>query len=330
LIGKVLGFTGLAMFVFACGGTSAREVFSDENQTAVNDGNGTIGGQPSGSIGSGTPEPPKQPEECTKMDIVFVVDNSGSMKEEQANLAANFPKFIAKIDTFKTKLGSKLDWRLAVTTTGRDVTYNVDLLGTKVPMTEKGENGVFRMPPECGTSKRWVEKADADATSKFTCLAKAGTSGAGIEMPLYTSRLALTDRMSDGTNAGFLRDDALLAFVILTDEDDCSREDNNFTTNGADMCSGPAMKMPADYKASFDSIAKGPGRWAAAVIAGQTSCTSSFGDAVEAKRLKEFVALAGKNGTFSSICDGDLTGALERALDTFDGACKALPPAVVK
>ena len=41
--------------------------------------------------------------------------------------------------------------------------------------------------------------------------------------------------MTDGTNSGFLRPDALLAVVILTDEDDCSREDNNFTIQN-DSC----------------------------------------------------------------------------------------------
>ena len=33
---------------------------------------------------------------------------------------------------------------------------------------------------------------------------------------------------ADGPNAGFLRPDALLGVVIMTDEDDCSRTDNNF------------------------------------------------------------------------------------------------------
>ena len=145
-------------------------------------------------------------------------------------------------------------------------------------------------------------------------------------MPLYALKLAFNDRVSDGTNQGFLRDDALLAVVILTDEDDCSREDNNFTIEN-DVCSTMKNVRPvAEYAAMLDTAAKGPGRWATAVIAGDKACKSSFGDAAEATRLKDFVSLAGKNGTFSSICDGDLSGALQKALDTFDGACKTFPP----
>ena len=80
-----------------------------------------------------------------------------------------------------------------------------------------------------------------------------------------------------------------------------------------------------DYVSVLDTAANGPGRWATAVIAGDKACKSSFGDAAEAKRLKSFVGLAGKNGTFSSICDGDLSGSLQKALDTFDAACKSFP-----
>ena len=34
----------------------------------------------------------------------------------------------------------------------------------------------------------------------------------------------------------------------------------------------------------------------------------------------------GKNGTFSSICDGDPPGGLQKALGTFDAACKTFAP----
>ena len=43
-----------------------------------------------------------------------------------------------------------------------------------------------------------------------------GATGCGYEQPFATTRIALD------VNAGFLRDDASLAIVILTDEDDCS------------------------------------------------------------------------------------------------------------
>lgn len=317
---KALACVFFGALIVACGSSSSRSGF-DEDPSGTG---GAAGGGP-GPIGTVTPPAPDN-EECQKMDILFVVDDSGSMGEEQSNLASNFPKFVSKIESFKTKSGSKLDWRLAVTTTGRNLSYTVATPMGNLPMNEHGDDGAFRMKKECGTTKRWVDKSDPNASGAFTCLAKAGTGGASIEMPLEATKLALVDRIADGTNAGFLRPDALLAVVILTDEDDCSRTDNNFTVAN-DVCETMDNVRPvAEYKTVLDTAAQGEGRWATAVIAGDKECTSSFGDAIEAKRLKEFVSLAGKNGTFSSICEGDLTSALEKALDTFDAACKTLPP----
>lgn len=332
MVRKTLGLVAASLVVLACSGSNNREGFNEGASTGTGKGNanenGNLGKDP-------PPAPPPEVTECEKMDILFIVDDSGSMSEEQSNLATNFPKFISKIDTFKTKSGSKLDWRIAVTTTARNISYTVEMQNpfggppVSQKMSEKGDDGAFRMKSECGTTRRWVEKADPDAAKAFQCLAKTGTGGSGLEMPLYATQLALTDRMADGTNKGFLREDALLAVVILTDEDDCSREDNNFTVQN-DACADKDVQPITKYKAVLDQIAQGTGRWATAVIAGESACQSSFGKATEAKRLKDFVGLAGKNGVFASICDGDLTPALEKALDTFDAACKALPSPGVK
>ena len=323
---------GLGLVLVACGSSAGPRDGFDETPDAPAAGNGTGGGN-DGTLGNGTPppEPPKQPEECTKMDIVFIVDDSGSMEEEQNNLAVNFPKFVQKISSFKTKSGSKLDWRLAVTTTARNLTYSVQVPGFgAMPMNEKGDDGAFRTGSGCGGAKPWIEMGDSNPEGTFQCRAKAGTGGSSIEMPLEALKLSLVDRVAVGKNAGFLRPDALLAFVVLTDEDDCSRSDNNFTIQN-DRCDTMQGTNPVShYKSVLDGVAQGEGRWAAAVIAGQTQCKSSFGDAIEAKRLKEFTSLTGVKSTFSSICDGDLTAALDKALDLFDGACKTLPPATVK
>ena len=44
-----------------------------------------------------------------KADILFVVDNSGSMYEDQVELATRFPKFLEAINN--------LDYNIAITTT---------------------------------------------------------------------------------------------------------------------------------------------------------------------------------------------------------------------
>ena len=271
---------------------------------------------------------PPPDEACSRMDLIFVIDDSGSMSEEQSNLANNFPAFAQVLQNYQTSTGQPLDFRVAITTTGRDVDYSVELPGfPPIPFSESGDDGAFRQ--ECGMTRRWLERDDPDFVNTFSCAAQVGTGGPGIEMPLLTLDWALTERVADNTNAGFLRDDALLAVVILSDEDDCSREDNNFnigiTSDACDLNS-PQIVPVSTYLSGLDSIKNGRERWATAVIAGETDCTTALGDAVEATRLKDFVNQVGTNGVFSSICQGDLATPLQNALDTFDAACQSFPP----
>src|SRR5262249_55622387 len=152
-----------------------------------------------------------------------------------------------------------------------------------------------------------IERADPDVSKTFSCVAQVGVDGSGMEQPLKGARMALTDKITDGTNAGFLRPDALLGIVFMTDEDDQSGD----TTDA--------------FVQAFDMVKGDHGRWATAVIAGETACMSAFGSAEEAVRLKEFVMKSGKQAVFSSICEGDLSGALDKALHTFGQACNSFP-----
>jgi len=137
---------------------------------------------------------------------------------------------------------------------------------------------------------------------------------------------APTDRGSKCRSKPFLRPDALLAVVILTDEDDCSRTDEGFTIKD-DTCDDSLGYAPiADFVSALDAVKGGRDRWAAAVMAGPQACKSSFGDAKEAVRLKEFVGKTGDNAVFSSICSGDLITPLQNALNVFDAACKKFQP----
>lgn len=256
------------------------------------------------------------------MDILFVVDNSGSMLEEQQNLADNFPRFIEVLDNFTPAL----DYRVGVTTTGRDYNWSIDTPLGPLPNSQTGgDNGALLQ--RCDMARRWVERNDPDPGATFSCAAEVGDQGPAMEMPLEVIRQAFTDRLDDGTNAGFLRDDALLALVVLTDEDDCSYRDPVTLGLTEIMCQSQQPAV-AEYKTFLDDLTGAPGRWAMAAIAGPGpgQCNSEFGSAAEAVRLKELVGQAGDNGIMSSICSGDLATALEDALATFEDACQELPP----
>lgn len=267
---------------------------------------------------------------CEKMDILFVIDNSGSMGEEQSNLLANFDGFATLIDDYLTSTGNPLDYRIAVTTAGRDVSYNllVPIVNEEIPVTEPGDNGHFRRG--CGIDRGWLEKNDSGLVDAFRCRANVGTGGPGAEMPLLGLEWSLKQRVDDGSNAGFVREDALLAIVMITDQDDCSRDDDGFLIDLSPTCFDAAdtnITPLSHYLGFLDDLKGDRGRWASAVIAGPGpgSCSSSFGNAAEATRMIDFVAQAGSNSVLSSICSGDLTNALGEALDTFEAACNSFP-----
>lgn len=302
----------------ACGGGSADDNGFGSSGGSSGGASGSSGGASgsggllgssgsSGGADSGTPKV----DECKKMDIVFVVDNSGSMAQEQQNLAANFPKFVQVINDYKTKSGEQLEYRVAVTTTddGKEAgKFNATRAGS-------APNGCSP-----GPARPWLERADGDVAGAFSCRAQFGTNGDNIERPLESMLLSVTTSATANSAAGspFIREDALLAFVIITDEDEGGTENK--------------PKRPVDeYAAEFDKVKGERGRWASAVIAGEKQCSSpGLGSAAEAKRLKSFITDVGKNGVFASICSGDLTDGLTQALTKFNEACKDFPSGPVK
>jgi len=166
----------------------------------------------------------------------------------------------------------------------------------------------------------------ANAATQFGCAADLGIDGPSDEMPLAAMRAALEDRMADGTNAGWRRDDALLAVVFLTDENDCSYEASVTLPFPGILCESQQEPV-GNYVTFLDQYAGAREKWASATIAGPgpDRCSSGFGDADYCERLDQFTQQTGENAVFSSICEGDLTIGLGDALELFDAACDSFP-----
>lgn len=64
--------------------------------------------------------------------------------------------------------------------------------------------------------------SQADLAATFACVALVGTNGSGDERPMEALSVALGTMMNDvgGCNEGFVRDDAVLVLVVITDEED--------------------------------------------------------------------------------------------------------------
>ncbi len=143
-----------------------------------------------------------------KVDILWVVDNSGSMQDEQTSLAANFGAFITDL----ASADPPVDYHLGVITTDA-----------------AAERGVLR-PLATDASKRYIACNENGATgcnvpdpeTAFRQTIQVGTGGSPQEMQLLAAHRALTEPNTSGQNAGFLRDDAALYVIVVTDEGDGS------------------------------------------------------------------------------------------------------------
>lgn len=118
------------------------------------------------------------------VDIVVVVDNSGSMKEEQTNLSSRMAPLLSAI--------RDSDWRLMVVSTD-------------------GNNQYFRGP---------ISKSTFNAEAVFArYVMEAGVNGSGLERPILRAVDAL--RWRPFLAGSWLRPNSTVAVVILTDEDNC-------------------------------------------------------------------------------------------------------------
>jgi hypothetical protein len=154
------------------------------------------------------------------LDIIFMVDNSPSMDPKQAALADAFPQMI---DELKQLPGGLPDVHIAVVSSDLGAGRN-SLPGNCSRV--QGDQGTFRVKSDCGVNgdARWLESSNGntnftgDISKVFGCVATLGTSGCGYEHQLKAVAVSL----QRPENQAFLREDAYLAIVLISDEDDCS------------------------------------------------------------------------------------------------------------
>jgi hypothetical protein len=176
-----------------------------------------------------------------KIDILFMIDNSSSMEQSQMNLATNLPSFMNVLKALPDGLP---DLHIGVVSSDMGAGD-----GSITGCAGNGDNGVFHFAPT-GTCTATNLQAGAtyisspiggtpnftgDITAVFQCIAQLGASGCGFEHQLASVARALG---ADGSgapqeNSGFIRPEAYLAIVLITNEDDCSAPVNSvlFDTN---------------------------------------------------------------------------------------------------
>lgn len=219
-------------------------------------------------------------QEGTDMvDILWVVDDSNSMANEQYKVAAGMEQFI-----FAIVSAEDVDLHLGVVSTDMDLA------------TE--DRGLLVGDPA------YVTRDDSDYLVEFMERVQVGTQGSDKERGLQAAYHALTDATALSHNDGFLRPEAVLALVFVSDENDCS--DDNWLDDdmsGA-LCYDISEQLvpTASYIRKFQAIKGIGGRVVASSIVGPSvseGCDESWPG-------KRYTTLADElDGASGNICDSD-------------------------
>lgn len=194
-----------------------------------------------------------------QLDLLLVVDTSPSMADEQANLERNLWRMA---EVLQSTAGGLPDVHIAVISadmgTGSAAVAGCTATGDDgrflAPLDCPGPDGAFLVDESLVDGSGRVRNYEGSLGETLTCMALRGTGGCRFSQPLAAIRRAL-----DGTHpehAGFLRPDAYLGIVLITDEDDCSATSSvPFVGGDVFRCAelgvscdgGPVGREPAEY-----------------------------------------------------------------------------------
>ncbi len=156
-------------------------------------------------------------------DILLVVDDSGSMNDKQNNLAANFSSFI------QYAVAANVDYQIGVVTTSVDERTCPPPPFTSLPCADvKGAGIMNRLDGGVGPI---LTPTTPNTATAFAQLVKVGIAGSGNEQGLETAVMALTPPRIANDNNGFLRTDANLAVVVISDAGDQSPQPLSYYEN---------------------------------------------------------------------------------------------------
>ena len=279
-----------------------------DSNSATETGSGTdsnSGGGVKFDLGQspGADLPPEQTG-CDKVDVVFSIDNSGSMQEEIDELAG--PVF----DSFPAQLlavnGGLLDFHLAV----------IDACNAPPHYHNWGD------PGDCNFGgDNYMVSSDPTLQAEYSCVTQLNATGYNgmadmcsgsndDEQPANTAADAVS--LNGGANAGFLRDDAVLFVVAITDEDE--------------------TPLPAQTPQQIaDKIINAKGGIENVVflgIGGDSDCDGPYGSADEASTLRDVtnIFVAANRGIWWDLCMGDLEDAFTEVIQVVDVACSEFGP----
>lgn len=267
---------------------------------------------------------------CKAIDMLFVLDGSGSMADERNALAAT-NTFANIVTTLAGLNGGGIEYRIGVT--------DDDDHGFIVP------GGWIESDPWFDSAAMTTQEIATAFHGAVTQLSAFGGASVGCEHVLTSGTNLLASDAS-----GFVREDALLVLVLLTDVDDYGAYDQV----GGNTCGLGCNTSPPPLQGLLDTLIGVKDRQmdgvAAIVLAGDPTsnaglnfcgqpgscgCSEAIPDFPDceifhATRLYQFAEMLGDNGYAADLCEGaaSVPGAVETALtENIDLACQSFDPA---
>jgi hypothetical protein len=185
-----------------------------------------------------------------QLDLVFMIDNSAGMAPKALKMTSQLPKLLTalkdpssgtypdlRVAIIDSDLGTGAQWFTGMSGCNPNNSNNMSSFGDLGNFQMRGASG-------CGVNSDalWLEytngkavnfAAQKDIGDVFGCLvSNLGSDGCGEEHQLQAFEFALVAKAGDipGRNSkqdAFLRPNAYLGLVFLTDEDDCSAATND-------------------------------------------------------------------------------------------------------
>jgi hypothetical protein len=276
------------------------------------------GDGPKLDVGSGETGLPG--EGCQRIDMLFVLDSSGSMIEERNALAAT-GAFTSIVNTLSGINGGGIEYRIAV--------------------TDDKDSG-YEVPPG------WAGDPWFDSTELTVDEIADAFNGAvgqiGGEPPLGCEHV-LTSAVDllDGDASGFVREDALLVLVLVTDVDDYGAYDQQGGNDCGIGCATAPDPVAELVTRLVDDVKGGQMAGVAGIVVagdpnvndgvnfcnqpGSCGCGGFDCGIFHADRLWEFAESLGTNGYTADLCIESVPDAVETALTaSIDLACMNFEP----
>jgi hypothetical protein len=243
---------------------------------------------------------------CRFIDVVISVDVSSSMEEElQAMRQDVFPAFAERLKSI-----SKEDDSFRVAT--------LDSCPDPANFHTRNSDG-----DDCDFNggNVWIRGSSSDLNEEFACVGDVYVDDVNCsgedddEQPVSAVIKALNAPWVEEENEGFLREEALLVVIAITDEDE-----------------QPTGGMPTNSRGIFDLLVdiKGgdPERVVFLGIGGASACQDGAygGVSSPANLLRSITGEFGGNGIWWDLCEGRLEDGLEGAINTIEVACESIAP----